>query len=115
MNRSEPIRTDAQNKALWGAVSRLRKEQGLSADDAQAVLRGHVKAVSGQESTKVITVAQAATVLQRLERVTPNPKAARTTGCKTGPRSCSSCGAGRGSGPGRTGDACTARVFGPDH
>lgn len=75
MNQTEPTRTDAQNRALWGCVARLRKEQGLSAEDAQAVLRGHVKAVSGQESTKTITVNQAAAVLRRLERVTPNPKA----------------------------------------
>lgn len=68
-----PRRTEAQNRAIWSAVSDLTR-LGLSKDDAQATMRDICRAVSGQEHSSLLSETQAAEVITRLHaRLTSTP------------------------------------------
>lgn len=69
-----PRRADApiqpgQLKGLWAITGRLQKLSGMSRDQAEDALRAVVTDVSGQASTRGLTVHQADAVRQRLEEL----------------------------------------------
>lgn len=59
------LRTAAQNKAIWSAISQLRA-RGVPADARDALLRRLVMEASGQASTKALTTTQAGVVIDGL-------------------------------------------------
>ncbi|MCK6521865.1 hypothetical protein L6R49_10540 [Myxococcota bacterium] len=59
------LRTAAQNKAIWSAVSQLRA-RGVPDDARDALLRRLVMEASGQASTKALTTTQAGAVIDGL-------------------------------------------------
>lgn len=65
-NATPKMKTPAQHRALFAKVGELRRLGGLSADDAEEVLRQHCEAVSGKRSTSALTEQGAREVLQRL-------------------------------------------------
>lgn len=63
-----PLRTTAQNRAIWGLVSRIAAASGLSRDELAPMVQNACKAESGQEHTGALTAPQAQRVIQRLQR-----------------------------------------------
>lgn len=59
-------RTDAQNKAIWALVGKISRLPGMDMDDAKETCRRLAREVSGQESTKELTVSQARQLIDRL-------------------------------------------------
>ncbi len=56
--------TPKQNKQLWAAVGTLSKFTGKA--EAESIMRGFVQEVSGQDSTRSLSDAQARNVINRL-------------------------------------------------
>lgn len=65
-NATPKMKTPAQHRALFAKVGELRRLGGLSAEDAEEVLRRHCEAVSGSRRTSALTEQGAREVLQRL-------------------------------------------------
>jgi hypothetical protein len=61
-------RTPAQNSRLWALTSELQRRSGLSREDADGVLHRHTRTASGQEHTSRLSVAQAARVIEEMEK-----------------------------------------------
>ena len=70
-------RTPQQNRRIWALARDLSKERGISEEDAQDVVRRCAEEVSGQRSTRALTVAQAAAVIGRLAQLVAAPSALR--------------------------------------
>lgn len=65
--RAEPCgRTLAQNRKLHGLLVEVQRKSGLNKEDAAALLRRLCRAVSGQESSARLSVAQAERVILAL-------------------------------------------------
>lgn len=58
-----PQRTPAQNRAMWGLVSQISRQDGSSREEAAEVLRACCVQASGQEHTSQLTPDQADQVL----------------------------------------------------
>lgn len=69
--RHAPRRTLTQNRSLWALVGELVRASGIPREDAEAVLRRHVREVSGQESTRALSEAEAAEVQRRMRADLP--------------------------------------------
>ncbi len=65
---TRPLRSPAQNNAIWGLLSRIATASGLDRDDLKPLLHDICVTASGQGHTSALTGAQAQVVIGRLER-----------------------------------------------
>jgi len=91
MNTARSARTLSRQEraALWKRVSDLRAATGMSRDEAEDVMRLHVRRISGQESTKLLTSRELLEVQNALDHAarqakrskirSPKPAAQRET------------------------------------
>lgn len=74
-------RTVVQNRTIWGLARKWSQATGLSTEDGRELVRTITADVSGQESTRKLTEAEAAQVIRRLDQTvrdvggTPRPTA----------------------------------------
>ncbi len=62
-------RTPDQNKRIWKLVGQLAEATGLGRERAEEIMRDHCEQVTGQTSTRSLTVSQADDLIRRLEDI----------------------------------------------